>query len=82
MCLLVGFCVGDSDGNAALTKQRSHIISLFASIFYQILNLRYSRHIRIISCVCLESFLLAINLDVVSSSNVVFRCKDITVLNQ
>ena len=42
----------------------------------------------IISCVGFEQFLLAINLDVVSSSNVfsslisVFRCKGITVMNQ
>ena len=46
------------------------------------------RYIRIIFYVSLESFLLAINLDVVLSSNVfnslisIFRCKDITVLNQ
>ena len=45
-------------------------------------------HIRIISCVGIEPFLLAINLDVVSSSNVfsnlifVFICKCIIVLNQ
>ena len=42
----------------------------------------------IISCISLELFLFAINLDAVSSSNVfsgsisVLRCKGITVLNQ
>ena len=48
----------------------------------------YSRHIRIISYVSLESFLLSINLNVVSFSNVfssfiyVFICKGILVLNK
>ena len=86
--LFVGCCVGDSDSSAALIKQRSHIKSMFVSMLHQTLNLKYSRHIRIICCVGLEPFLLAINLDVVSSSNVfsnliyVFRCEGITILNQ
>ena len=47
-----------------------------------------SGHIRIISCVSLEPFLLTLNLDAMSSSNVfssliyVFRCKGMTVLNK
>ena len=86
--LFVGFCVGDSDGSIASIRQRSHFKSLFVSMLYQIWNLMYSIHIRIISCVGLEPFILAINLDVLSSSNVfsnliyVFKCKGITVRNQ
>ena len=63
--LFVGFCVGDSDDNVASIKQRNHIKYLFVSIFHQTGNLRYSKHIRIISYVDLESFLVAINLDVI-----------------
>ena len=80
--------ISDSDDNAASIRQRSHIKSLLVSMFHETWNLRYSRHIRITTCVCLVSFLLAINLDAMSSSNVfssliyVFRCKGIiTVLN-
>ena len=56
---------------------------LFVGMPYQTWNLRYYKNIRIISYVGLESFLLYINLDVVSSSNVfssliyVFRYKGI-----
>ena len=80
--------MGDSNCNTASIKQRSHIKSLFVSILHQTWNLKYSRHIMIISNVGLELFLLAINLDVVSFSNVfnnliyMFGCRDITVLNQ
>ena len=80
--------MGDSGCSAALMRQKNHIKSLFINILLQTLNLRYSRHIRIISYVGRKLFLLAINLDVVSSSNVfssliyVFKCKGIAVLNQ
>ena len=88
VCLFVGFCVSNSDSSVASIRQRSHIKSLFVIMLHQIWKLRYSRHIRIISCIDLESFLLIINLNIVSSSNVfssliyVFRSKGITVLNQ
>ena len=58
------------------------------SMLHLICNLRYSTYIRIMSCIGLELFLFAINLDVVSSSNIfnsliyVFICKCIIVLNQ
>ena len=48
----------------------------------------YYKHIMIIFCVDFELFLFAINLDVVSFSNIfsslisMFRCKCITILNQ
>ena len=87
--LFIGFFfMRDSNDNAASIKQKSHIKSLLVSMLHQTWNLRYSRHIRITSCAGLESFLLAINLDVMSSSNVfrslifMFRCKGITVVNQ
>ena len=82
------FFVVDSEGNTTSIIQRSHIKSLFVNMLHLTWNLRYSRHIRIISCVGFESFLLAINLNIVSSSYVfsslisMFRCKGITVLNQ
>ena len=66
---------------------KSHQI-MFVDMLHRIWNLRYYRRIRIIYCVGFEPFLLAINLDVVSSSNVfssliyVFRYKSIIVLNQ
>ena len=88
MWLFIGFFMGDSNDSAASIKQKSHIISLLISMLHQTWNLRYFRHIRITSCIGLESFLLAINLDAMSSSNIfsslifVFRCKCITVLNQ
>ena len=78
----------DIDNSVALIRQRSHIKFQFVIMLYHTWNLRDSMHIRIISCVGLESFLLAINLDVVSFSNVfdslisMFKCKCITVLNQ
>ena len=34
MCLFVVFCVGVSDGSAALIRQRSHIKSLFISMLH------------------------------------------------
>ena len=66
--LLIGFCVGKSDNSAASIKQRSHIKSLLVSMFHQTLNLRYSKHIRITSCVGLKPFMFAINLNVMSPS--------------
>ena len=68
--LFIGFCVGDSDGSVASIEQRSHIKSLLVSMFHQTWNRRYFRHIMITSCVGLEPFMLAINLDVMSSSNI------------
>ena len=85
--LFIGVCVGESGDNTALIRQRSHIKSLFVSILHQTGNLMYSKHIRIISCVGIEPFLLVINLDVVSSYNIftslifVLRRKDV-VLNK
>ena len=69
--LFVGFRINNSYGIAISIKLRNHIKSLFVSILQQILNLKYSRHFRIPGCcVGLELFILAINLDVVSSFNV------------
>ena len=70
MWLFIGFCIGDSDDNAVLIRQRSYFKSLFVSMLHQTLNLIYSRNIRIISCVCFELFLLTINLNAMSFSNV------------
>ena len=64
------FFVDDSDGRKISIKQRRHIESHFVSILHKIWDFRYSRHLRIINCVNLEPFILAINLNVVSSSNV------------
>ena len=86
--MFISFCIGDSDDNIASIRQISHIKSLFVTMLHQTCNLRYSKHIRIICYVNLEPFLLAIDLDVVSSFNVfssliyVFKCKGITVINQ
>ena len=89
MWLFVGFCVSDSNGSVASIIQRSHIKSCSSVCFIrlEILSILGNRHIRIISYVILESFILVINLDVVSYSNVfnilifVFIYKGITVLN-
>ena len=67
--LFVGFCMGDSNGSVASITQKSHIKSLLVSMLHRTWNLRYSRHIKITSYIGLESFLLAINLDAMSSSN-------------
>ena len=86
--LSVGFCDDDLDYDVVSIRCRGHIKFPFICMLHQTRNLRYYRHIRIITCVGLEPFLLAINLDVVSSSNVlssliyVFKFKSITVLNQ
>ena len=58
------------DSSATSIRQISHIKSLFINMLHRTKNLRYSRHIITISCVDLASFLLTINLDVVSSFNV------------
>ena len=55
---------------ALLRSDKSHIKFSFISMLHHTWNLRYYRYIRIITCVGLEPFLLAINLNVVSSSNV------------
>ena len=53
---------------------------MFIGMLYQIWNLRYVRHLRIINYIGLEQFILVINLDVKSSSNTfntlvyMFRC--------
>ena len=58
VCLFIGFCMSDS--NDRVTSIPVH----------QTWNLRYSRHFRITNCVSLELFFLAINLDTVSSFDV------------
>ena len=80
--LLVGFCVDGSNGRAVSIIQRSHINSLLVIMHHQIMNLMYSKHLRITNRVGLELFFFfSINLDIVSSFNVfstlvyVFRCK-------
>ena len=62
--------MGDSDDNATSTRQKNHIISMLVSMFHQTYNFRYSKYIKIITYVGLKSFLLAINLDTMSFSNV------------
>ena len=85
--LFVDFCVGDSDDSIVSIRQRSHIKSIFIIMLHQTWNPRYSRHIRIIYCVSLDLYLLAINLEILSSfyvfSSLIFmlKCKSITVLN-
>ena len=64
--LFMSFHVGDSKGQVVSIRQRSHIKSLFVNMLHQIWNLMYFRHLKIINCIGLESFILAINLDVVS----------------
>ena len=86
--LFIGFCVDDSNRSAASIKQKNHIKSLFVSMLHQTYNLRYFKHIMIISCVSLESSIFIINLYVVSFSNVfislisMFRYKGIIILYQ
>ena len=87
MCLVVCFYVGDSDSIVTSIRQRSHIKSLLVSMFHYIWNLKYFRHIRIASCVGFEPFMFTINFDAISfnvfnSLIYMFRCKDITVMNQ
>ena len=55
---------------ATLRRLKRHIKSMFVSMLYQIWNLRYFRHIMIISYVRFEHFLLTINLDAVSFPNI------------
>ena len=68
--LFVDFCVGDSDDIAISIRQGSHIKSLFIDILHQIWNLKYSRHLMITNCVGLEPFILVINMNAMSSSNI------------
>ena len=68
--LFVGFRVSDSDGKSISIRQINHIKSLFVNMLHQICNLRYSRHLRITNCVSFGPFILVINLDAMSSSNV------------
>ena len=83
--LFVSFCLDDSDCNAALIRQISHIKYLFVIMFHETWNLMYYRNIRITFFIGLK---FAINLDVMSSSNVfnsliyVFGCKCIIVMNK
>ena len=66
--LFIDFDMGNSNSRVASIRQRTHIESLFIGMLYHIWNHRYSKHLRI--CVSLELFILVINLDVMSSSNV------------
>ena len=66
--LFIDFHMGNSNSRVTLIRQRSRIESLFIGMLYQIWNHMYSKHLRI--CVSLELFILVINLDVMSSSNV------------
>ena len=70
--LFVGFRMGDLNGGVVLIRQTSHIKSLFVIMLHQIWNFRHSRHLRIINCVGIQPFSLAINLNVVSSFNVFY----------
>ena len=45
--LLIGFYISHSDGITVSIKQKNHIKSLIISMFYQIWNLRHSKHLRI-----------------------------------
>ena len=56
--LFVSSRVGGLDDRAVSIRQIIHIKSLFIGIFNQILNLKYSRHLRITNCVSLKSFFL------------------------
>ena len=51
-------------------RQRSHIKSIFVSMLLHVWNLSNAKHLRITNCVDFESFLIVINLDVMSSFNV------------
>ena len=62
--LFVGFRVDDSNDKAVLIRQRNHIKFLFVDMLQQIWNLT------ITNCKGFEYFIIDINLDVVSSSNV------------
>ena len=66
--LFVGCHVNTLDGRTISIRLRRYIESLFVSMLHQIWNFKYSRHLKIINCVSLESFILAINLNVVSFS--------------
>ena len=85
--LFVGFCMGNSNKSAALIKQINHFKSLFKVCFIRPIILCIISILRLL-CVGLMSFLLVINLDVVSFSNVfnslisIFKCKGITIVNQ
>ena len=88
VCLFIGFCGDDSNGNAASIRQRSHIKSMFIGMVLQTWNFKYCRHIMVISYASLEPFFLTFKLNVVSSLNIfsnliyAFRYKCIAVLNQ
>ena len=78
--LFVGFHVIDSNDRVISIKQIKRIKYLFVNMLHQIINLRYFRYLIYTNYVSLESFLIAINLDVMLSSNVfntliyVLRC--------
>ena len=67
IAFFIGFRVGDSDGNAGLIRQRSHICSSICFIGSRILGIL---GILGLYCVGFELFILTINLDVVSSFSV------------
>ena len=50
----ISFYVCDSAYNIIPIKQIYHIKSLFINMFYQILNLKYSRYIRIITYIAVD----------------------------
>ena len=62
--LFIGFCVNDSDNSIASIRQRSYNKSLCNNMLHQTCNLMYFKYIMIISCIDLEPFFFAINLDV------------------
>ena len=71
--LFIGFHTGDSDGRVVSIKYREIISNHCSSIcfmLHQILNLRYYRHPTITNYVGFGPFILSINLDDVSSTNV------------
>ena len=64
------FLYGAIQMTTLLRLRRKVTSNLYSSIFHQIYNLKYSRHIKITSCVGLSSFIFVINLTVMLSFNV------------
>ena len=52
----------NSDSKTVSITQKNRIKFLFINIFYEILNLIDSKHLRIINCIDLELFIFYINL--------------------
>ena len=63
--LFFNFCVSDLDDRAISISRITHIKSIFLNMFHQILNLMYSRYLKIINYVDFESFIFIIHLIVV-----------------